>query len=439
MKITKHRQKILDALREWFRTHEEGPTLEELCVEFGMQPRQKATVQRWLQTLRGIDVDWVDHNARSLHLLNTETDEPELRLSVTETLRYLATGVVQWEKLAPEERSHIPESLRIGMSRMYLTSLLREEEAPSDLQEFFGWASAPITTWRAAEEIKHLSPHVTLVEDGLASDFARQWQLLKDGRQGNVKKEVEESALKDVLLYCRGRNRNLEDAYRAFRHLIITKPILHYSEYRSLLSSPALLPLRELLSELEIYKDMVKIAGRVEVHRCPRCKYIQRFHSGAYICYSQWCEKLTVAQSIAALPTIPADEVDQWKAVSHGVHEFGTLPGIWEIELATALIKMGARVTMYPLVDEYDLLVELSRKNRWAIDLKDWSVLDEERLEKVQYQSDVTETFVVFPDQREEFLHIKRVRGELEPKLGGVKLKLMSEVIVQAQRITEKK
>ena len=32
MRITKHRQKILDALREWFRIHKEGPTLDPLIA-----------------------------------------------------------------------------------------------------------------------------------------------------------------------------------------------------------------------------------------------------------------------------------------------------------------------------------------------------------------------------------------------------------------------
>ena len=63
VKITKHRDKILEVLREWFRIHKQGPTLEELCTELAMQPRQKATVQRWLQTMRGIDVEWEDNAA----------------------------------------------------------------------------------------------------------------------------------------------------------------------------------------------------------------------------------------------------------------------------------------------------------------------------------------------------------------------------------------
>jgi hypothetical protein len=75
MKITRHRDKILNVLQEWFRIHKQGPTLEDLCVELKMQPRQKATLQRWLQTMRGIDVDWEDNVARSLRLL---TSNPEV-------------------------------------------------------------------------------------------------------------------------------------------------------------------------------------------------------------------------------------------------------------------------------------------------------------------------------------------------------------------------
>ncbi|MEH2286968.1 hypothetical protein [Nostoc sp.] len=48
MRITKHLQKILNALEQWFSIHQLGPTLEELCQELEMQPRQKATLQKWL-------------------------------------------------------------------------------------------------------------------------------------------------------------------------------------------------------------------------------------------------------------------------------------------------------------------------------------------------------------------------------------------------------
>jgi hypothetical protein len=83
VKVTRHREKILSALREWFRIHKQAPTLEELCVELGMQPRQRATLQRWLQTMRGIDVEWEDNAGRSLRLLIPEPEfvEPGLQIS----------------------------------------------------------------------------------------------------------------------------------------------------------------------------------------------------------------------------------------------------------------------------------------------------------------------------------------------------------------------
>jgi len=255
-------------------SHPQGPTLEELCKELGMRSRQKATVQKWLQTMRGIDVEWEDHVARSLRLLHPEPKEPALQISVTDTLRYLATGIVQWEKRPPQQRHQELEALRKGMSRMYLTSLLRREEAPENLPEFFKWAETSVTSWTPVQEIKYLSPDVTLIEDGVVSDFAREWEVVGN----DVEAQVQESVLRDVLQYC--RLHQLEDPYRAFRLLIITKPALHYSEYqkecRKLLSSEEPRPLRELFSRLEIYVDMVRLAEDSAYHLCPRCKYLQR-------------------------------------------------------------------------------------------------------------------------------------------------------------------
>lgn len=433
MRITKHRQRILDALLQWFRIHREGPTLEELCRELGMQSRQKATVQRWLQTMRGIDVEWEDHSARSLRLLNPEPEEAPVQISVTDTLRYLATGVVQWEKLSKESRQ-VPEALRLGMSRMYLTSLLRGEEAPENLPNFFDWAEKSVTSWTPAQEIKYLSPDLRLIEDGVVSDFAREWEVVGN----DVEAQVQESVLRDVLQYC--RLHQLEDAYRAFRLLIIPKPTLHYSEYRKLLSSDELRPLRELLSCLEIYIDMVKLAEDNVYHLCPRCKYPQRKRpDGTRSCRNAWCETLCAKLKLSPLPPIPKDKAEDWKAVTPGVHLYGTLPGIWEIQLKEELTKLGIRVTLWPFVDEFDLLIELPRKVRWAIDVKDWSSLNKERLQNVEYRTEATETFVAFPDEREESLRIKVMREQLEPELGGVRLRLFSEIIAEAKAVLEKK
>ncbi|WP_038296142.1 restriction endonuclease-related protein [[Scytonema hofmanni] UTEX B 1581] len=434
VKVTRHRDKILEALREWFRIHKEAPTLEELCAELAMQPRQKATLQRWLQTMRGIDVEWEDNAARSLRLLTSDLEvEPGLQIPITETLRYLATGLAEWEKREPQERSNIPKALRVGMSRMYLTSLLQgDEQAPSNLPEFFEWAKKPVVEWKPATEIKHLSPEVTLTEDGLISDFALQWQVTGS----DVEMQVQEKVLQDVLEYC--RTNQLEEQYRALRKLIIERPVLPYPEYRRLLSSTQLRPLRDFL--LQIYIDLADLAGDNIYHFCPRCKYIMCCRQDeTYRCRNMTCEQLSAKDRLLPLPSVSKQEAETWKAVTPGVHRYGTLPGLWEIHLAETLTKMGVRVTLWPEIDEFDLLVEFSKKVRWAIDVKDWSYLDEERLKKVEYRLDATETFVVFPSEREDVLRIGVERQRLEPELGGVRLRLVSEIVSQAQKILEKK
>jgi len=435
MKVTQHREKILEALREWFRIHKQAPTLEELCLELGMQPRQKATVQRWLQTMRGIDVEWEDNVARSLRLLSDDPEvEPRHQISLTETFRYVATGLGEWEKLDPQKRSHIPQALRIGMSRMYLTSLLQQDkQVPSGLPEFFEWAKHPVVEWKLATEMKYLSEEVSFIEDGLLSDFATQWQV-----EGfDIEQQVQEQIIQDVLQNCRGKQ--LEEEYRAYRKLIIEHPVLSYPEYRRLLSSSSpLKPLQDFL--LKTYVDLVDLFEEKAYHFCPRCKYVMRSRpDGSYSCRNLNCERLTAKLKLPPIPPISKDKALTYKAITPGVHRYGTIPGIWEIKLAETLTKKGIRVTLWPQIDEFDLLVEFGRKVRWAIDVKDWSYLHEERLQSVQYRLDATETFVVFPDEQEELLRIKVRRQELEPELKGVRLMLMSEIITLAQKKLEKK
>jgi hypothetical protein len=434
VKVTRHREKILSALREWFRVHKQAPTLEELCIELEMQPRQRATLQRWLQTMRGMDVEWEDNASRSLRLLKTEPEvEPGLQIPVTETLRYLATGLADWEKREPEERSNIPKALRLGMSRMYLTSLLSgPEQTPSSLPEFFEWSKKPVVEWKPATEIKNLSEEVTLIDDGLVSDFALQWQVTGS----DVEMQVQEKVLQEVLEYC--RTNQLEDAYRALRKLIIERPVLSYPEYRRLLSSTQLRPLRDFL--LQIYVDLVDLVSEDIYHFCPRCKYVmRRRRDGSCSCRNMTCEQLSAKFHFPPPTSISKQEAEAWKVVTPGVHRYGTLPGLCEIQLAEALTKIGVRVTLWPEIDEFDLLVEFSKKVRWAIDVKDWSYLDEERLRSVEYRFDATETFVVFPDERDSVLRIAVERQRLEPELGGVRLRLVKEILKEAKKILDKK
>lgn len=436
MGITKHRQRILKVLQEWFSTHEQGPTLEELCQLLEMNPRQKATVQRWLQTMRGIDVEWDAHAHRSLRLLLPAPEEMDTHLPVAETLRYLTTGLVEWEKQSPELRSRIPEALRLGLSQLYLSALLKKENAPSDLLELFKKAEeTPLIEWLPnAEEIKHFPPDVTLIEDGLISEFAEGWQV--DGKA--VTEQVQESVMQDVLEHC--RSLQLEDAYRRLRQRLITQPTLRYEEYRQLLTISIFQPLRSYIRQ--IHMELKKLAEYDVYYLCPRCRYPQRQYSdGTYHCRSVQCQRLC-ARATPTFPPIlpiPKSEAHTWMVVTPGIHKYITLPGLWEVSLHESLTRMGVRVTLYPQIDEYDLRVELPRNVCWMIDVKDWAYLRLDRLKQMHSCLDADETFIVFPDARKDHLRLEVVRDEYEAELGGVRLCYMNEMIDRVKAIVGSK
>ena len=223
------------------------------------------------------------------------------------------------------------------------------------------------------------------------SDFAQDWQV--DGK--GVVEQVQESVMQDVLGYC--RKLQLDDAYRGFRSSVVTRPTLSYTEYRRMLATPVFHPLREYVRQT--YVELESLAQHNIYYLCPRCQYPQKRRSdGTYRCRNVFCERLCAGSNprLLPLPPISKTEAHDWMVVTPGMHKYVTLPGLWEMFLYKSLTRQGVKVTLWPQIDEYDLLVELPRKVCWAIDVKDWTHLRLDRLKQVQYRLDMDETFVVF-------------------------------------------
>ncbi len=240
--------------------------------------------------------------------------------SATETLRYLTTGLMQWEAQKLNKRTYIPKPLRIGMSQMFLLSLVKgKEPVPHHLPEFLDLATKPLGEWFPCKEIKYLNPDKTLIKDGCVSDFAQEWSV----EGSNTQMEIEQKAVEEVLREC--REKQLHEPYRAFRRMIIEQPVIFYPEYNTKLLKELRLINNELLSA--IYKDLNVLTAEEECHLCPRCGYYQRKRSdNSYRCYNDTCQELCVKQKLGEGKTIKAGE---YKAVPRGVHRFVTLPGIW--------------------------------------------------------------------------------------------------------------
>lgn len=350
----------------------------------------------------------------------------------TDILRYLATGLVEWEDTPPDKRIQTPQPLRLGMSRMNSASNLFGVSAPSTLPELFEWAARPIKSWLPAQKLSIIPNNATLIEDGMISDFSREWALTgNDSIHQN-----QELILADLKSHC--ERKQFEDSYTKARELIVTQPVLTLAELRRKLDTKALAKVRYFFKLDEGFYQPVANFELAKYLLCPRCGYILRLWEGEYVCRKQSCESIVRQQNLKKTRIIPAEKINEWVAVTPGVHRYGTIPGIWEVFLRDELINLGAKVTLYPQIDKYDLLVEFPNFQKWAIDVKDWSFVTKERLAKVQYQPDVDATFVVFPDANDLNIPAMRQRKEFKSQaLKGLQLRLISEVIKQAKDIVE--
>lgn len=77
---------------------------------------------------------------------------------------------------------------------------------------------------------------------------------------------------------------------------------------------------------------------------CPRCGYVQRLWEGEYVCRKQTCHKIVRQERLKPIKGIPAEKINEWVAVTPGVHRYGTIPGIWELYLRDELVDLGVGV-----------------------------------------------------------------------------------------------
>lgn len=315
---------------------------------------------------------------------------------------------------------------------MNSASNLFRVSAPSTLPELFEWAARPIKSWLPAQKLSIIPNNATLIEDGMIFDFAREWALTGN----NTIHQNQERLLADLKSHC--ERKQFEDSYTKARELTVTQPVLTLAELRRKLDTKALAKVRDFFKLDEGFYQPVANFELAKYLLCPRCGYILRLWEGEYVCRKQSCELIVRQQNLKKTKIIPSEKINEWVAVTPGVHRYGTIPGIWELFLRDELINLGAKVTLYPQIDKYDLLVECPNSQKWAIDVKDWSFVTKKKLAKVYYQPDVDATFVVFPDANDLNIPAMRQRKEFKPQaLKGLQLRLISEVIKQAKEIVE--
>lgn len=372
------------------------------------------------------DIEYQPRQRRSIRLNPGVLVEPSFEVDLVAGLRYMATGLVRHAAVTATDRAVPNDALRIGMAHIWVASAMGGTDQPQGLPDILDWAETPIGQWAPAQKLPWLSEQAQLIEDATPSDFARF--LAVDG--GDLVGQVDESIFHELLVFC--RSRGLEEAYTALRRMVIAQPTISYSEYRQVLESKTLAPVRTFVSR--IYRDLDELGVQAEYPICQRCHYPNRVRpDGTHGCRNVFCDRLAHRHQLSPVPPISASEAPEWKVVAPGIHRWVTVPGLWELHLARDLRALGLTVILYPHVDLYDLLVTFPSGEKWAIDVKDWPALSPQRIESVHRQPSCSKTFLVVPDERE--LRMNALRITYRQELDGVELRNFSELFADAHKL----
>ncbi|MCF6475398.1 hypothetical protein FAF44_44630 [Nonomuraea sp. MG754425] len=260
-----------------------------------------------------------------------------------------------------------PEAQR-ALDRTVLACLLREATSPASLTELVSWCKeVPLADWPVDLPADAIGPEDRLLDadSGRPTELCHEWaERTRDSALAFRDREIIHTALR----LCRAFGE--EEAYTAFRGLLVNRPVLTAPESFEVLNDLVLEPVHELIRRIYLpVPDSYRYDG--EYVCCGRClTLLTPVHGGEWWCERDRCRRQGPAPLGRRLRPEEMGEVHQ---VERPVRQFVTGPGRAEAALEKELTALGLAVRMWPGYDAYDLLVTFPNGHRWAIDVKDWA------------------------------------------------------------------
>lgn len=223
-------------------------------------------------------------------------------------------------------------------------------------------------------------------------------ELFVDG--ADVEAELaEQRILLKVLNVCRGASS--QEAYTAFRRLLVERPVITPAELHEVLNDePDLMILRDYISEAYQPAPAECVVGRKALV-CKGCgNLLVRNASGAPACADERCRfhgQAAIRHEISLETVRPL-----W--LIRALRTFVAGPGAAEVRLAGTIKKLGIDVEMWPNFDAYDLKITFPDGIVWAVDVKDWvsAYLLARNVQPIPDHPKWDRAYFVFPEQGRE-------------------------------------
>ncbi|WP_075738450.1 restriction endonuclease-related protein [Streptomyces acidiscabies] len=318
-------------------------------------------------------------------------------------LRTLAGGLIALEAATGLDSFTLPyppEAQR-ALDRVVLACLLNGEQPPAGLIDLVGRCTQPLVTLPLGLPPDVVGPQDRLLdeESGRPTDLCHEWAW----RTPDAAVEFRDrQVVRAALRLC--REYGDEEAYTAFRGLLVHRPVLTQFEMLGLDGDMVFEPVRNLIRQ--IYRPVPDSYLQDGFYTCcDRCRtLLLPTRDGDWWCERDRCRQQGPAPAGLRIPRETSGEVCQ---LERPLRQFVTGPGRAEADLERDLTALGLDVRMWPGYDAYDLLVEFPDGHRWAIDVKDWAhpVLLGRSARPVPYDPPYDEAFWCVPVHRTRARH----------------------------------
>jgi hypothetical protein len=296
--------------------------------------------------------------------------DPSVPHATVPLLTTLATALVRADREPDLDSFRLPydPELQRALDRTVLACLLRGADPPASLPELFAWCrERPLSDWPLDALPDTIGPEDRLLdaEHGRPTELCHEWaSQSRDSAAEARDRRVIRAALQACV------ESGEEDAYAAFRRLLIERPVLTSADAFAVTSDLVLEPVQGILAT--IYQEVPESYAREGVYAtCGRCLTLLTPVRGG----QWWCERDRCRRD-GPPPVgrvLPVSEVGELRQLERPLRQFVTGPGQAEVELERQLRALDLTVQMWPNYDSYDLRVTFPDGHVWAIDVKDWA------------------------------------------------------------------
>ncbi|MGM9468461.1 Fis family transcriptional regulator [Streptomyces murinus] len=264
-----------------------------------------------------------------------------------------------------------PEEAQNALNQTVLACLLLQAEPPASIPDLITWAAQrSLDRWPLPVPADAVRPGALFLDEMTRqpTQLCYEWAVDAEASAAISEQPFMNSAS------TRCQEEEYPEAYRAFRRLLIQRPVL---THRALVTLPAaddqdLGPVGELLHDIYQPAPVAFLDRKRRVYTaCGRCRTLLHPTTSGGL----WCERRACQDRGSVRPgrEYRADDDGGVRLLIRPLRQWVSAPGILEERLARKLEKIGAGVELWPDYGAYGMRVHMPDDSILAVEHKDWT------------------------------------------------------------------